>query len=205
MRPGGRDVPRLHTGNGPPPRNALLQERCTRSPALRPREIVSPRRPLDFGCGRIGPSTLQSTYPQGIIPRKDDPPRFGCSPPTAGGTARTPAKCTPPHRLRTATDPATKAKNTGTARTHPNRALSHHPAAPRMPNPSAAGYGGRRRASFAWKAEGHPCPAAIRAAPPPFPAHLFRTFKIGDKNILKKSLLCNTNYIRLYIYICSVK
>ena len=177
MRSGGRDVPRLHTGNESPPRNALLQERCTRSPALRPRGIVSPRRPLDFGCGRIGPSILQSTYPQGIIPRKDDPPRFGCSPPTAGGTSRTPAKCTPPHRLRTATDPATKAKNTGTARTHPNRAQSHHPAAPRMPNPSAAGYGGRRRASFAWKAEGHPCPAAIRAAPPPFPAHLFRTFK----------------------------
>lgn len=116
MRPGGRDVPRLHTGNESPPRNALLQERCTRSPALRPRGIVSPRRPLDFGCGRIGPSILQSTYPQGIIPRKDDPPRFGCSPPTAGGTSRTPAKCTPPHRLRTATDPATKAKNTGTAR-----------------------------------------------------------------------------------------
>lgn len=110
---------RACTPETPPPRNALLQERCTRSPALRPRGIVSPRRPLDFGCGRIGPSTLQSTYPQGIIPRKDDPPRFGCSPPTAGGTARTPAKCTPPHRLRTATDPATKAKNTGTTRTHP--------------------------------------------------------------------------------------
>ena len=108
---------RACTPETPPPRNALLQERCTRSPALRPRGIVSPRRPLDFGCGRIGPSTLQSTYPQGIIPRKDDPPRFGCSPPTAGGTARTPAKCTPPHRLRTATDPATKAKNTGTTRT----------------------------------------------------------------------------------------
>ena len=117
---------RACTPETPPPRNALLQERCTRSPALRPRGIVSPRRPLDFGCGRIGPSTLQSTYPQGIIPRKDDPPRFGCSLPTAGGTARTPAKCTPPHRLRTATDPATKAKNTGTARTHPNRAPSHH-------------------------------------------------------------------------------
>ena len=127
MRPGGRDVPRLHTGNESPPRNALLQERCTRSPALRPRGIVSPRRPLDFGCGRIGPSILQSTYPQGIIPRKDDPPRFGCSPPTAGGTSRTPAKCTPPHRLRTATDPATKAKNTGTARPHPNRAQSRRP------------------------------------------------------------------------------
>ena len=25
--------------------------------------------------------------------------------------------------------------------------------------------------------------------------------KLGDKNILKKSLLCNTNYIRLYIYL----
>ena len=162
----------------PPPRNALPQERCTRSPALRPRGIVSPRRPLDFGCGRIGPSTLQSTYPQGIIPRKDDPPRFGCSPPTAGGTARTPAKCTPPHRLRTATDPATKAKNTGTARTHPNRAQSHHPAAPRMPNPSAGGVGAPPHEPLS-----HGKPRGIPA--PPQYAPLRRRFRRTSSALLK--------------------
>ena len=152
MRPGGRDVPRLHTGNESPPRNALPQERCTRSPALRPRGIVSPRRPLDFGCGRIGPSTPQSTYPQGIIPRKDDPPRFGCSPPTAGGTSRTPAKCTPriafalrpirQRRLKTPEPPAP-------IQTERNRIIPppHACRTRRRPVMAAAD-----EASFAWKA-----------------------------------------------------
>lgn len=134
MRPAGGTYRACTPETAPAPKR-IAARALHKESGTSPRGIVSPRRPLDFGCGRIGPSTLQSTYPQGIIPRKDDPPRFGCSPPTAGGTARTPAKCTPPHRLRTATDPATKAKNTGTARTHPNRAQSHHPAAPRMPNP----------------------------------------------------------------------
>ena len=133
-------------------------------------------------------------------PAKDDPPRFGCSPPTAGGTSRTPAKCTPPHRLRTATDPATKAKNTGTARPHPNRAQSHHPAAPRMPNPSAAGYGGRRRASFAWKAEGHPAPPQYAPLRRRFRRTSSALFKIGDKNILKITTLQYKLYSFIYIF-----
>ena len=74
-RPGGRDVPRACTArNEIAPKTHCRKSVCTRRPALRPRGSFRPSARSISGADRIGPSTRNRLYPQGIIPPKNNPP-----------------------------------------------------------------------------------------------------------------------------------